>query len=517
MLNSIISKVLSTGEKLYCVFIDYEKAFDRIDRSLLWHKLVYENVSSKFVRAVKSMYTEVKSCIKYKSILSGFFNSHMGLKQGDLSSPLMFMMFINDIVDNINSDLENIFTVEQIRFFMLLYADDAVVFAKSSESLQSMLHDIEIYCGTWNLKINTSKTKAMIFERGRHTNCELYLNNVKLEGVTSFKYLGVYFFKNGNWFRTQKRLALHASYALHKLFSLFKQTELPTSEKCKLFDTLVGSVLNHSSEVWGMHEAKDIEIIHTKFCRWVLNVRKSTNLIGLYGELGRYPLQIQRKFTMIKYWVKLLKSDDVSLPKKIYLMLKNDADINNTYYGNNWAFQIKSLLNSLGLSYLWTFQAEIDIPLNLFKQRIFDLYYQSWYSSVNNSNRLLIYARFKHEFGFENYSDFIVESKFRVALSRFRISSHDLFIERGRYENLPRNERICKFCNSQSVESEYHFLLVCPYYVELRNKYFKRYYCHWPNLNKFNSLMTNSKQITLNLSKFIYYASRLRQDRLNNK
>ena len=101
----------------------------------------------------------------------------MGLKQGDPSSPLMFMMFINDMVDNIIFDLENIFTVEQIRFFMFLYAD----------------YDIEIYCGIWNLKINTNKLKAMIIERGRHTNCELYLNNVKLEVVTSFKYLCVYF------------------------------------------------------------------------------------------------------------------------------------------------------------------------------------------------------------------------------------------------------------------------------------------------------------------------------------
>ena len=129
----------------------------------------------------------------------------------------------------------------------------------------------------------------MIFERGRHTICELFLNNVKLEVVDSFKYLGVHFFKNGNWFRTQKRLAQHASYALHNLFALFRQIDIPVTEKCKLFDTLVGSILNYSSEVWGIHDAKDVEVIHSKFCRWVLNVKKSTNLSGLYGELGRVP------------------------------------------------------------------------------------------------------------------------------------------------------------------------------------------------------------------------------------
>ena len=58
----------------------------------------------------------------------------------------MFMMFINDIVDNINTDLENVFTVEDTQLFMLLYADDAVVFSKSSDALQSIIHDIELYC-----------------------------------------------------------------------------------------------------------------------------------------------------------------------------------------------------------------------------------------------------------------------------------------------------------------------------------------------------------------------------------
>ena len=55
---------------------------------------------------------------------------------------------------------------------------------------------------------------------------------------TSFKYLGVYFFKNGNWHRTQKWIAEHASKAMHRLFSVFQQYEFKTSKKYKLFDAL---------------------------------------------------------------------------------------------------------------------------------------------------------------------------------------------------------------------------------------------------------------------------------------
>ena len=130
------------------------------------------------------------------------------------------------------------------------------------------------------------------------------------------------FFKNGNWHRTQKKLSQHAAYALHNLFSLFKQIEFSTTQKCKLFDVLVGSILSYSAEVWGNNEAKDIELLHTKFCRWILNVRKSTNLAGLYGELGRFPLIIYRKISMIRYWIKILASGDTFIPRKIYCMLK---------------------------------------------------------------------------------------------------------------------------------------------------------------------------------------------------
>ncbi|MES9880358.1 MAG: reverse transcriptase family protein [Sedimenticola sp.] len=235
ILHSIITKTLSSGKKLYCVFIDFEKAFDKIDRSLLWHKLLSENMSSKMVRAIKAMYSVVRSCIRFNSSKSDFFSSHIGVKQGDPSSALMFMMFINDISQNINSNLDGIFTCNELKFFLILYADDQVLFANNPESLQSMLRDVEQYCHTWGLKINTSKTKTMIFEKGRHTKFDFSLNNTILETVTSFKYLGIHLFKNGNWFRTQKIIAQHGSLALHNLFKILNQTELITSEKCKAY------------------------------------------------------------------------------------------------------------------------------------------------------------------------------------------------------------------------------------------------------------------------------------------
>ena len=62
--------------------------------------------------------------------------------------------------------------------------------------------------------------------------------------------------------------------------------ELPKKEKCKLLDTLVMPILNYGAEVWGMYEAKHVEMLPTKYFRWTLNVKKSTHLSGLYGELG---------------------------------------------------------------------------------------------------------------------------------------------------------------------------------------------------------------------------------------
>jgi hypothetical protein len=86
--------------------------------------------------------------------------------------------------------------------------------------------------------------------------------------------------------------------------------------------------------------------------------------------------------------------------------------------------------------------------------------YQQWYSSVTNSSKPQVYSSFKQDFKFEKYLDNIGNAKFRIALTKFRISSHQLSIETGRYYNIPQSERICQCCLMNVVETKYHFLLM---------------------------------------------------------
>lgn len=140
-----------------------------------------------------------------------------------------------------------------------------------------------------------------------------------------------------------------------------------------------------------------------------------------------------------------------------------------------------------------------------------DICTQNWYANINNSRRLSMYSLYKHEFNLENYLKCINYKKYRISLSKFRLSSHDLAIERGRYANIEVENRKCLNCNLNAIETEYHFLLVCPKYRELRRTLFKPYYCHWPTLQKFETLMIcKSKKTLNNLAKFIYLAFQMR-------
>ena len=153
------------------------------------------------------------------------------------------------------------------------------------------------------------------------------------------------------------------------------------------------------------------------------------------------------------------------------MLLKSDTDVNNNYNGMNWAYQIQSILQQNGLEFIWNQQTEIEISFTIIKQRILDMYYQKWYAEINNSNRLMSDRIFKHKFVLEKYLDMPIENKYKVASSRIRTSSNDLFIKTGRYGNVPRNQRLCKSCNIITKTCLYNFDPLKPHFYIVKLGY----------------------------------------------
>ena len=122
ILQTIINKTLATNKKLYCAFVDFEKCFDKLNRLYIFQKLRQENVSTLFINAIQNMYRAVKSSVKYKHDVSQLFDSNIGVKQGDPSSTLLFLFFVNDICTSFNENIEGLFTLNEIKLYLLMFA-----------------------------------------------------------------------------------------------------------------------------------------------------------------------------------------------------------------------------------------------------------------------------------------------------------------------------------------------------------------------------------------------------------
>jgi hypothetical protein len=210
ILHSIIQKYYRKKSKLWCIFIDYERAFDTVIHDAMWVKLVEAGISCKMLNMIKSLYKNVKACVKVGSNInmSEFFDVTLGVKQGEPLSPLLFILFINDIVKNINVNELSDTDIEQLSMYLILFADDIVLFTTSPVSLQAQVDNLQQYSQKWGLKINVSKTKLCVFESRKETyHAEIFINGHVIEQVDCFTYLGIKFHYTGNMIHATKALS----------------------------------------------------------------------------------------------------------------------------------------------------------------------------------------------------------------------------------------------------------------------------------------------------------------------
>lgn len=506
-LHGIISHLLNNNKKLFCAFVDFSKAFDYVVRENLWFKLIKLGVRGKILNIIMSMYNNVKSRVKFNTAKGKEFVCHTGVRQGECLSPFLFSMFINDLENELSTKGAEGFDMTYMKIFLLLYADDIVLFSETSTGLQDGLDILFDYCSKWKLTVNTLKTKVMIFRKGGmiSRNTRFYYGDFEVNIVNKFTYLGIVFTPGGAFAEAQAALsgqALKAIFVLNKYVRKF--VNLKPKHMLDLFDKLVKPILNYSAEVWGFSQSMVTERIHLQFCKKLLGVKQCTQNDFIYGELGRTTLLVDRHFQIIKYWLKICRTNDNKYIKHIYNLLMSDIHLRPNKA--NWVSLIRDLLSNLGFYYAWENQSvgNEKVFLSLIRQRLTDNFIQNWNSRINDSSRALCYKNLS-SFSFKPYLEIVTIKKFRIALSRLRTSAHRLEVESGRWARpvkKPIDQRLCTFCGV--LEDEFHFVLQCPVYNTERHKHIDKRFYKRPNMLKFIELMTSdSKRIVENLACFV--------------
>ena len=351
----------------------------------------------------------------------------------------------------------------------------------------------------------------MVFrKRGNLLPDESFIyNNSKLDIVNDFNYLGTVFNYTGSFGLNIQQLVGKALKALNVLMINCRKYNMKPKILCQLFDAFVGSILSYASQIWGYSKSKEIERIHLKFCKHILKVRNSTSTMAVYGELGRYPLYISRYIKIVKYWHKIINTDNIIL-QHMYTSAYNDCILGR----KNWLTNVKQILCDYGFNNVW------DNPetcytkafINIFKQRAIDCFMQEWHTNIETSPVLELYRNIKFDFSYERYLD-VLPGDLKTYVCKIRISAHSLRIQTGRYarNRIPRSERYCIYCNTNDLEDEFHFILICSCYSDIRKKYIRKYFYQNPSMYKFIELLKSDNRTNIvNLAYFIKNALSIR-------
>jgi hypothetical protein len=188
----------------------------------------------------------------------------------------------------------------------------------------------------------------------------------------------------------------------------------------------------------------------------------------------------------------LITGKDIKLSiisyRLLYLSQNNNCQ-------SSWLNYIESILNEYGLSYVWLNQYFISEEWlkNSVKTCLQDQFQQTWHANIDTGSKTLNYRRFKNKFEFENYFN-ILDDRDIFTFCHFRLNNHKLPIEYGRWNNIPRELRICNLYNTADLGDEFYYLLKCDYFNEKRKTYIDKKYFKNCNILKFGTLMNQTKQ-----------------------
>jgi len=349
-LKSTIDLNTKNGKKLFVLFVDLSGAFDTVSHNLLWTKLDRLGLSYKFINFIKQIYKHAAAKVRTNESESEFFNIEKGVLQGETLSPMLWNIFLDGIVEELNNNAETrAVTLNEKKLKILMYADDIAMTAGNAFDMQEKIETLRNFFITHDLKINLNKTNVVAYGTSKRKNKspKFYWGEETIQPASEYKYLGVILREKINHNEICSDLLSKAAAAETQLLKLIEKAKIKTlKSRLKLFDSLCKSILMYCAHIWGIYTLEKLEKFQLRFLRRLLNLPSYTPAAFLRLETQCTPITLQILKNAINYIIKTLQDDRDSFAKHSLKELL--AHRNNIKMKYNYVRDLGQLLNKYG-------------------------------------------------------------------------------------------------------------------------------------------------------------------------
>ena len=246
ILRILCEKYLQHQQNLYHVFIDFEKAFDRVWHAALWATM--HHISANLVRTIEQLYDKATSAVQMNGSIGEWFRTTVVVRQGCLLSPTLFNIFLKRIMSDALEEHDVQVSIGGRNITNLLFADDIDALAEEEQELEALLESLDKTCTRYKMEISAEKTKLMT------NSVNVIQREIKVKGqvlgtVTSFKYLGAVVSDDGSKPGVLLRIA-QATVAHTKLKPIWRDNNISLGSDVKLTRSLVISISLYACESW---------------------------------------------------------------------------------------------------------------------------------------------------------------------------------------------------------------------------------------------------------------------------
>ena len=301
ILRRIIEGAEAYQLPLVIAYVDFKKAFDSINRTMMFAILRHYGVPHEIVMAIKCLYDQSMSCVRMKGKLSEFFEVLTGVMQGDVLAPFLFIIVMDYVIQK--SARNHGFTTHQRRSTRipeqvlneLAFADDIANLSSSVTTAQQQLQDLSTEARKVGLEINSDKTQYNTYNLYATTSLQLHGEKLKIND--NFRYLGAHMKDSTNDIETRKGMAMGAFWKLKKIWD---NDIIPIQLKIKIFKTAVLSIFLYACETWVINDRDAIKIntLATKCYRYILHIQQEEEHVPnaeLYNMLKEQELMCEVK------------------------------------------------------------------------------------------------------------------------------------------------------------------------------------------------------------------------------